>query len=279
MKMADGRERAAIFAATARHTREVVLLHKDSGVGDRVHVSAETTERWELPGPLPPLPPAQQSTPPSVGAVTVEVVQEDAVTAVLRLARPDAGTVCVLNLASELNPGGGVVHGALAQEECLCYCSTLHHALMAHPGYYPLPDIGGLYTRDVLFFRDARYRMLDWGECVFADVISVAAVRWPPVVKGHMNNTDLARTNDKIRAMLRTSARHNVRTLMLGAFGCGAFVNLPADVAGAFRAILSEAEFYGRFERVIFAIIDGRGTSNYNVFHAALHGLAVGRPL
>ncbi len=37
--------------------------------------------------------------------------------------------VAVLNFASASNPGGGVVKGSSAQEECLCRCSSLYFAL------------------------------------------------------------------------------------------------------------------------------------------------------
>ena len=37
--------------------------------------------------------------------------------------------VCVLNFASATNPGGGVVDGSSAQEECICRCTTLYPCL------------------------------------------------------------------------------------------------------------------------------------------------------
>ena len=38
-------------------------------------------------------------------------------------------TFAVLNFALPSNPGGGVVNGSSAQEECLCRCSTLYYNL------------------------------------------------------------------------------------------------------------------------------------------------------
>ena len=37
--------------------------------------------------------------------------------------------VCMLNYASATNPGGGVVNGSSAQEECICRCTTLYPCL------------------------------------------------------------------------------------------------------------------------------------------------------
>ena len=72
--------------------------------------------------------------------------------------------VCVLNFASATNPGGGVVNGSSAQEECLCRCTTLFPCLnndVLWTAFYaphrkagdPLYNNDCIYTPNVCVFK------------------------------------------------------------------------------------------------------------------------------
>lgn len=54
--------------------------------------------------------------------------------------------------------------------------------------------------------------------------------------------------------------------LVLGAFGCGACRNPPKRTAKAFKRILAEEEFEGRFERVTFAVLDPHDEGMFRIF-------------
>jgi uncharacterized protein (TIGR02452 family) len=60
----------------------------------------------------------------------------------------------VLNMASDYQPGGGWQRGSGAQEECLFRRSSLHMALEPKKRqYYPLPELGAIYTPNAYVFR------------------------------------------------------------------------------------------------------------------------------
>ena len=80
----------------------------------------------------------------------ITVIKSDTLDAAQLFVDPKAKDrrIAVLNMASFLRPGGGVLKGAVAQEESLCLRSTLYTALDER--FYRLPKFGGLFTKDIL---------------------------------------------------------------------------------------------------------------------------------
>ena len=65
--------------------------------------------------------------------------------------------------------------------------------------------------------------------------------------------------------LLTVAASKKADTLVLGAFGCGAFQNNPKIVARAYKAALQE--FEGVFRKIEFAVYcSSRDTEKYTVF-------------
>lgn len=188
-----------------------------------------------------------------------------------------AQNVCILNMASPLRPGGGVLSGATSQEEFLCARTTLLPSLKEN--FYRLPELGGIWTSDVLAFRSAlplgdSSGELGAGERYWLDVISAGMLRFPELEgeeeeEKRLGKKDREIVEAKMRAVLRIAVRKGVKTLVLGAWGCGAYGNPVADVAKAWRKVLDgvspssgkkgksaarEKETWEGIEQVVFAI-------------------------
>jgi uncharacterized protein (TIGR02452 family) len=80
---------------------------------------------------------------------------------------------------------------------------------------------------------------------------------------------------NKIRQMLRVLATNGTTHCVLGALGCGVFGNPTRRVAIMFRKIILEEEFKGRFDEIVFAVLDSRNEGNFEVFHEVLDELVV----
>jgi hypothetical protein len=82
-------------------------------------------------------------------------------------------------MASPIRPGGGFLDGANSQEEFLCARTTLFPSLW--DSFYRLPEIGGIYTPDVLVFRDSTPEANDLTkrDRYFLDVVSAGMFRFP----------------------------------------------------------------------------------------------------
>jgi uncharacterized protein (TIGR02452 family) len=59
----------------------------------------------------------------------------------------------------------------------------------------------------------------------------------------------------RILKVLSTGVEHGHDSIVLGAWGCGAFGCDGNEIAGLFRRALDE-NFRGAFKRVVFAIVD-----------------------
>lgn len=192
--------------------------------------------------------------------------------------------LCVLNLASSGNPGGGVVDGAGAQEEYLFRCSDYFRSLFQYKDYctqygipravesYPLDyNFGGVFSHGVTVFRDteaAGYALVDTPWHVNFVAAAVARLSAPcKQIPDHI----LPMVVNTIRTILRIAYTNGQRRLVLGAIGCGAFNHPPKHMAEVFKQILHEPEFDGIFKEVHFAIIDDhnarrKATSNIDAF-------------
>lgn len=172
------------------------------------------------------------------------------------------GKTCVLNMASAKHPGGGVIKGAMSQEEELCRRSNLYYGLPSE--FYPLAQDEYIYSKDVTFFKDGNYNIIPEFKC---DVITISAVN---LMNGKPNDYHYI-MNNKIRAILGAPARNGCVNLVSSAFGCGVFKNDPAYVADLFKRQL-QAGFLSLYDNVVFAIYNDRNSvsDNFGTFEHIL---------
>ncbi|KAI1260801.1 hypothetical protein F5Y18DRAFT_419834 [Xylariaceae sp. FL1019] len=310
------RDRRAALVNVARETNAVLpgILHH------LPHLNATRSEKLTF-AQLPALDPDRcpAFTLPSNSAACgtpVKVINEDTLDAAIMMAdcltvpqvmQVAAGTmpaaapqpnqrVVALNLASDKNPGGGWLSGASAQEEAICYRSSL--AMSLPKSYYPWTPTEAVYTPDVVVIRSSMgsgHALLTArtppAQLLVVSVISVAAIRRPETCQPSAARRRAPRrdtavfkrpadrdlTKQNMRAVLRLAARERHERLVLGAMGCGAFKNPPRDVASCWAEVLSEDEFSGGWWREIwFAVFDRRNEGNFEIFDHVLGGKVFG---
>ncbi|MFJ8618542.1 TIGR02452 family protein [Streptomyces clavifer] len=195
----------------------------------------------------------------------IEVTGESSLQAARRMTGASAGRVAVLNYASARNPGGGYLNGAQAQEEALCRGSALYVTLLRAPEYYAhhRAERSAFYTDRVIHspgvpvFRDDRGRLLDTpytAGFLTSPAPNAGVIRRREPEHAHGIPAALASRAERV---LEVAAVRGYRRLVLGAWGCGVFQNDPAEVAGAFRALLADGgRFAGHFEQIVFGILD-----------------------
>ena len=194
---------------------------------------------------------------------------------------PSNKRVAILNFANAFTPGGMVLKGSSAQEENICRCTNLYESLVSKNGkpYYTINsgmvDIGVngeiytdtlIYTPNVTVFRnDVNYSLITPS---YVDVITCPA----PCAANMDYTTAITIYEKRIQKIVLAAIANNVDTLVLGAWGCGAFGQNPRLIAQAFATVLNT--YHGCFKEIIFAIRPTYGGNavdiTYNIFKEEL---------
>ena len=224
------------------------------------------------------------SSPATEGETEVLVECNDCLVAAERLVKEGYNPV-LLNFASAGHPGGGVETGARAQEETICRRSTLTRSIysfdaaFAHrygyalqPGeHYPIvSQFSAIYSPGVSVFREGLDCLLMENPYNMAVVTCAALnlggkypIRLTP--DGHMPQAAIDITRNKIRTVFRIGLNYGHDSLVLGAFGCGAFHNPPAEIARIFHEVMEESEFKNKYRLITFSIIEDHNSNNANL--------------
>ena len=258
-------QRARIGQATVQILRDgyytlpdgrVVTLH-----ADLAYACAETqlyrpSDYARLIVDLAALPPNSEATTVTLQAATTLAAARD-------LVRGDP-SAALLNFASAKNPGGGFLSGSQAQEESLARASALYATQQQAPQFYAYhrQHATCLYSDHLIFspsvpvFRDDHDQLL-------ADPWHIGMITAAAVNAGAVRQNEPQRTSEigpamqqRMRMIFALAAIRGVRSLVLGAWGCGVFRNDPELVATLFATTLAEPIFAHRFSAVVFAIYD-----------------------
>ena len=203
--------------------------------------------------------------------------------------------VCVLNFASATNPGGGVVNGSSAQEECICRCTTLYPCLNTNQMWNvfysphrkvanPLYNNDCIYTPDVCVFKsDTSFpEVLPKDEWWNVNILTCAA----PNLRERPSNAMNPRVGDvavkitsaeleklltkRIRRIFEIAVANGNEVLILGAFGCGAFRNPPQIVAKVFNAVMQD--YLCLFDTIEYAVhYTEHEVANFEAFCKEIH--------
>lgn len=206
---------------------------------------------------------------PGIYKTNIQVVKMDTLKATVQYQQLHDVKFCFLVMANAFHEGGGYLRGASAQEESVCRRTNL--PLGFEQIKYPLDQYGGVYVENIFILKDDESTNCKYLDKQYkSDAILIAAYSRPPLlIDGSLRPKYRRRTMKKIAGLFEECLARGCKNLILGALGCGAFYNPPGEIAEIFKELLDE-KFKNQFENVIFAIIDGETTDNYNVFKKIL---------
>ena len=198
--------------------------------------------------------------------------------------------VCIHNFASATNPGGGVTKGSQAQEECICRCTDLYLCLNTDENldkfynshkkaHNPIYNDDIIYSPNVDVFKTdtVEPKLMNEKDWYKVNVITCAAPNLRAKPSNMMNPDDgdepVKLTDDeyvkifekRVRKIFDVASYYKNDVLILGAFGCGAFMNPPDKVAEVFNKVIKD--YIKKFEVIEYAVFcRDFETKNYDEF-------------
>jgi uncharacterized protein (TIGR02452 family) len=230
-------------------------------IGDLLRRAVQGTRSYPPDQALPEVPAGSKPA-------RIEVENETTLTAARCLVEAGLRPLA-LNFASATNPGGGFLGGARAQEESIARSSGLYACLVGQAMYEfhrarhdPMYSHYAIYSPDVPVFRTDDGTLLE--EPYLCSFITCPAVNAKVVREGKpAGRAEIRETmRDRMAKVLAIAALQGYDTLVLGAWGCGAFGNDSQEVAELFREALT-GRFGGVFLRAVFAITDWSEDSRF----------------
>jgi uncharacterized protein (TIGR02452 family) len=225
--------------------------------GDWVNLHPMVEKAIKAKVSLPPNAPLPTPNVSSVSCLNISVRNETTLKAARQMPE-GGGRVLALNFASAIRPGGGFLGGARAQEEYLARSSALHPTLVGDPMYdhhlqldHKMASDWAILSPDVPVFRTDDSTLLEklW-LCSFltcaAPVAKAATAATPP---------PSALMEERIKRVLAIARAYGYQSLVLGAWGCGAFGGDPVTTATYFKEALL-GPYLGNFSDVVFAVTD-----------------------
>jgi uncharacterized protein (TIGR02452 family) len=223
-------------------------------VRERLQAALAGTRTYGPGAALPESGPGERET-------RIEVRNETTLVAAERMAR--AGQrAAALNFASAMEPGGGFLRGARAQEESLARSSGLYACLRGNEMYeYHWARDDPMYADYVIYSPEVPVFRRDDGT-LLEEPYGCSMITSPAVMAYEVMDRMPERAGEiegvmrgRMERVLRAARLHGHSHLILGAWGCGAFGNDGRMVAGLFGEAL-RGRHRGAFETVVFSITD-----------------------
>lgn len=205
------------------------------------------------------------------------VSADDSFTSAIKMSERTQENILVLNFANPYSPGGGVRYGSKAQEEDLCRKSTLLLSLESESASsyykYNLQNKNYLATDSIIISPNVEV-IKDSNHDFLKDSKLLSVITCPaPMLCLAPDEFDFKeyqyRFYQRIEAILLVAAHCGYKNLVLGAFGCGAFRNNPANVAPLFKKALENFQYKDMscndlFRNIDFAILTSKVNPSRN---------------